>query len=383
MAAAPAALAQVFSYTGAEQSYVVPTGVTAVQIVAVGAPGAGVPQVPGGRGAVVSAELPIPQGQAVLYVEVGGTGVGFNGGGSDGGDASDVRLIPRAADGSINSRVIVAGGGGGDGNYAGGDAGSDGGGGVMGGQAGTATAGGAGGQGNPPEACTNGQSGSFGQGGNLPGGGGGGYYGGGSGGAIGGPGCGPGSYETPGGGGGGGSSYASPQATQVTFGLDDSRTPQITITPIVTAPQPVTLSGLGVNPHRFVLTGRRIGNRCLAVTAPNRAKPRCKRPIAFRISYQLSGPATVSFSIQQVFAGRLVGGRCRAATHANRLHSRCTLTAQRGTFTQPGATGQNTVAFNGRLGNRLLGAGSYVVTATVAGSSGSTGRGTASFRITS
>lgn len=389
MAAAPAAFAQVFSYTGVEQSYLVPSGVTSVHVVAVGAPGGGGTQITGGRGAVVSADLPVPQGQTVLYVEVGGTGAGFNGGGSpNGGDASDVRLLPRAAADSINSRVIVAGGGGGVGNYAGGDAGSDGGGADMGGKAGTATAGGSGGQGNPPEACTNGQPGSLGQGGNFSasGGGGGGYYGGGSGGAIGGPNCGPGSYETPGGGGGGGSSYTSPQTMQVTFGLDNSRMSQITITPVITqvttTPTPVALSALRVNPQRFALTGRRVKNRCLSATASNQPKPRCTRAIAFRVSFGLSGPAKVYFAVKQVLAGRLVGARCRAATHANRLHRRCTLLAQRGIFNRPGIAGQNRVAFNGRLGNRLLGSGSYLLTATVAGNSGNSGTHSALFRIT-
>jgi hypothetical protein len=115
--AAPPALGQTFTYTGAEQSYLVPSGVAAVNVVASGAPGGGGTVVTGGRGAVVSAEVPIPQGQTVLYVEVGGTGTGFNGGGlPNGGDASDIRLLPRTAAGSINSRVIVAAGGGGDGN---------------------------------------------------------------------------------------------------------------------------------------------------------------------------------------------------------------------------------------------------------------------------
>ena len=116
-AAAPAAaLGQVFSYTGTEQTYVVPAGVTQVHVVVDGASGGFVASVGGGLGAEVSADLPIPAGQTVLYVEVGGTGDGFNGGGApNGGDASDVRLLPRAQSDSLNSRVIVAGGGGGSG----------------------------------------------------------------------------------------------------------------------------------------------------------------------------------------------------------------------------------------------------------------------------
>ena len=74
--AAPTAFAQVFTYTGAEQSYTVPAGVTVVHVIAVGAPGGGGTQVTGGRGAVVAADLQIPLGQTVLYLDVGGTGVG-------------------------------------------------------------------------------------------------------------------------------------------------------------------------------------------------------------------------------------------------------------------------------------------------------------------
>ena len=165
-AAAPAAaLGQVFSYTGAEQTYVVPAGVTQVHVVVDGASGGFVASVGGGLGAEVSADLPIPAGQTVLYVEVGGTGDGFNGGGApNGGDASDVRLLPRAQSDSLNSRVIVAGGGGGVASFAGGDAGADGSGGSAGGKAGTSTAGGAGGV--PCSGCGgSGGAGSLGQGG--------------------------------------------------------------------------------------------------------------------------------------------------------------------------------------------------------------------------
>jgi hypothetical protein len=94
-----------FIYTGLEQTYTVPAGVSAVTITAVGAPGgAGNPVAPGGKGASVTATVAVTAG-ATLYVLVGGPGVeqtdagptvgGFNGGGSSdaggGGGASDVR----------------------------------------------------------------------------------------------------------------------------------------------------------------------------------------------------------------------------------------------------------------------------------------------------
>jgi hypothetical protein len=115
----------------------------------------------------------------------------------------------------------------------------------------------------------------------------------------------------------------------------------------------------------------------------NRTKARCTRAIALRISYELSGAATLSFTVMQLLAGRLVDGHCTALTHTNRIHHRCTLAAQRGTFMQACAAGQNVISFNGRLGSRLLGSGRYVLTATLEGTSGRTGTRTAAFSITS
>ena len=275
-----AAIGQVFSYTGAEQTYTVPAGVTQVHVVVVGAPG-GIALTAGGgglqstsKGAVVSADLPVTGG-TVLYVEVGGPGMGFsttgptggfNGGGSGGvsytagwapggGGASDVRTVPSVQSGSLASRLIVAGGAGGSNspnNESGGHPGQSGAG--LGGQAGSATAGGSGGSG-----CISsqgdGSSGGLGLGGTgglgatVTGmmqpvgadssGGGGGYYGGGGGGGAEDPAGFPPFCGTPNSGGGGsGSNYASPQALNTSFGLDSTGTPQVTIT----APSPPTAS---------------------------------------------------------------------------------------------------------------------------------------------
>ena len=56
--------------TGAEQTFVVPAGVSSVHVVALGAPGAS-GGASGGRGAWVSGDLPVAPGQT-LFVEVGG-----------------------------------------------------------------------------------------------------------------------------------------------------------------------------------------------------------------------------------------------------------------------------------------------------------------------
>ena len=270
---------QVFTYTGAEQTFTVPVGVTSLTVTAVGGAGGSAlpPSEPsnGGAGGLATTVLTNVNAGQTLYVEVGGNGQpgvtapngeygsggigGFNGGGkggnhlcqgtptcylgAGGGGASDVRTISRDdADqvASLESRLIVAGGGGGgiESFYpgVGGGAGSDGT--VSGptgfavGRAGTITAGGAGGgiSGNV------GQPGEFGLGGaggdwdtsgiayanGGGGGGGGGVYGGGGGGVRG-----------PGGGGANsdGSTNTSTAPASVTISWVSVVAPTITGTP--------------------------------------------------------------------------------------------------------------------------------------------------------
>ena len=242
-----------FRYTGNEQTFVVPKGVSQLTVVAHGGEGAGFSAYPStdtaGRPGRVYAIIPVHPGDT-LYVVVGGSGThgGFNGGGAGGtpsggsyagnpgGGASDVR----AAGTGILDRIIVAAGGGGAGQAIrtyGSDYGGNGGGlvgknGAGGGSSGSAGGGGAGGT--QSEGGSGGAGGSGYNGNGRPGGGGdlgvggdggdsqcsgagggvggvGGYYGGGGGG-------GGGAtyycydYATQGGGGGGGSSYVEPSA---------------------------------------------------------------------------------------------------------------------------------------------------------------------------
>jgi len=197
--AGPAAAAPTtFSFTGAEQTYTVPAGITSIAVDAAGAAGE-----LGGKGARVRADLAVSPGQT-LYVEIGASGQcngaglagsAASGDGLGGGGASDLRTVPVTDGGgslcgaqspaSLASRLIVAGGGGGGSSYGinpGGDAGEAGAPAGAGGGAGTATAGGIAGPG--------GNDGGLGFGGHgtfccpfyAGGGGGGGLYGGGSGG---------------------------------------------------------------------------------------------------------------------------------------------------------------------------------------------------------
>ena len=268
VAATPPTVTEIFASTGVEQSFTVPVGVTSIRVSAIGSAGE-TGQVdspfssaaPGGYGADVAGELPVTPGE-VLYVEVaeksfnGGGSGGFEGGGAGGG-ASDVRTVPVASSGSLESRLLVAGGGGGGGatfeegsGGRGGDAGTPGGDGTTGerfgpdgtqnsagGGAGTLTGGGSGGarcQELGPWTGAEGVSGSGGLGGegfaspvSGGGGGGGGYWG-----AGGGEGSCPFDEEFggAGGGGGGGSSYVEEDATYASFGLaSPSSLPSVTI----------------------------------------------------------------------------------------------------------------------------------------------------------
>ncbi|MEU4586513.1 hypothetical protein ACIG0C_05880 [Kitasatospora aureofaciens] len=64
-----------FAFTGAEQTFTVPSGVTQVDVTAIGAAGGleGANKTPGGRGAQVSGTVTGLSAGQTLYVEVGGT----------------------------------------------------------------------------------------------------------------------------------------------------------------------------------------------------------------------------------------------------------------------------------------------------------------------
>ncbi|KKT91319.1 MAG: hypothetical protein UW91_C0034G0002 [Parcubacteria group bacterium GW2011_GWF2_45_11] len=230
-----------FNYTGGQQTYTVPAGVTKVTATLYGAQGGGSG---GGLGGLAVATFNVTPGN-VLNIYVGGSGSidtgGYNGGGNSsgsgsghgygGGGASDVRLNGI----STSDRVIVAAGGGGasfqnncGGGNGGGTVGNSGS--CAGGQGGTQTSGG-----NGSTVASPGSNGAFFQGGAASGGmypgggGGGGYYGGGGG-------SGADLYNTSYyGGGGGGSGYiiSTATGTSTTSGVQ-SGNGQVVISPFVT-----------------------------------------------------------------------------------------------------------------------------------------------------
>lgn len=257
------ALTQTFSYTGAEQTFTVPSGVTSVNVTAVGGHG-GSAAASGGAAAQVSGGLSVTPGET-LYIEVGGNGIdgnpggntvsagGFNGGapgGAGGGGASDVRTSPRTGGLSPDSRLLVAAGGGGSGQSgsctggAGGaaeQAGEAGSCGNGGGGPGSQKAGGARGTGG----CGEGQEGQLGLGGEGGGNGFGGTFcnldtGGGGGGGLYGGGGGCGASAAASGGGGGGSSLV-PVSGSATL-ASPSAAPEIQIAYTVSSPPPTVVT---------------------------------------------------------------------------------------------------------------------------------------------
>jgi hypothetical protein len=244
-----------FNYTGSEEIWNIPSGVTKIKVELWGASGGDdANSYAGGKGAYVTGEMSTI-GISQLRIRVGGKGKpgstypngGYNGGGNSrttgtvgssghgGGGATDIRINGSA----LSNRIIVAGGGGGAGagntstykGGAGGNAGQNGLGGTDGsgatkgykGSGGSQASGGAAGENSGSNTSTvkgsvTAGSGTLGNGGSVEetagyscmgGGGGGGYYGGGAGGygteyivnsVF--------QYRSGGGGGGGGSSFA-------------------------------------------------------------------------------------------------------------------------------------------------------------------------------
>ena len=118
----------IFNFTGALDSFIVPSGITSISIEALGAGGGSgatggnsASGGAGGKGSKATGTLTVTPGQK-LYIQVGGAGStptgGYNGGGNGGstnagggGGASDVRYPGY----STSDRIIVGGGGGGGG----------------------------------------------------------------------------------------------------------------------------------------------------------------------------------------------------------------------------------------------------------------------------
>lgn len=315
-----------FTFTNGFQTYVVPTNVCSITVVALGAAGG---DTGGGLGGSAQGTFPVTPGET-LQVYVGGMGVpgalggsgGFNGGargggsasfsalGAGGGGASDVRRSPYG----LTDRFIVAGGGGGGQSFVPGGAG----GGAFGGNGGTGppTQSGQGGGGGQPAVGGFGGSGGFGFGappgfpgasGSLGVGGSGGSAqsftggggGGGGGGLYGGGGGGGGSIGGFGGGGGGGSGLGPVLVSGVNAGHGSVTITEIacpksspTLTTQATSGQlggsisdTATLSGASTSPPAT-------GNITFQAFGPSNST--CNTPAAFTSTVPVNGNGSYS-----------------------------------------------------------------------------------------
>jgi hypothetical protein len=384
VAAAPAEAATfTFSYTGSEQVFTVPAGVTSVEVTVVGARGgAAMFGAAGGRGALVTGTLTVNPGQP-LYVEVGGPGSvragGFNGGGTGGdgiddiskgaggGGATDVRGLPRSNLVSLTSRRIIAAGGGGASIGGGGGNAEATGGGVSGsgGGAGTQTAGGAAGMGGNAQPGTAGRGGdggsSFGNGG---GGGGGGRYGGGGG---------AGNEAVEGtGGGGGGSSLVPSVGTKTLAPATFPSGAQLSFTPSAGggggAGGGAGGGGAGGAPDRIPPVLSRFLIIPFSFSTANFG-PSVAR-VGTRLLYRVSEAATTTFTVQRARPGVRRGRRCLPRRRGMRGRSCTRYVAVRGSFRHRSEPGLNTLRFSGRVAGRRLALGRYRLTAVARDAAG-------------
>jgi hypothetical protein len=392
LAAAPIASAETVAFGPNSQvlpyhRWTVPAQVCEVTFDLYGAEGSG-----GVGGARVTTTLAVTPG-SLYYVIVGSWGIvgtgGYNGGGDasfngvGGGGATDVRTGPGLAD-----RILVAGGGGGNGGGgSGGRAGGAGGNTALAGADGTGAVGvnpggagrgatlfaggafGSGGAfgGGAGTAGTLGQGGKGGLGSSAEnpaghgGGGGGGLYGGGGGGGGGALGFDAGA----GGGGGGGSSLVGDGTVTTTTGGQGKAVLTYTSSPSCgqggggggggqpgggadkTKPK---LSRLTFS--RYTFAAARFG---ASVSPDTKAAPKT----GTRLSFSLSEPSSVRFTVERKVGGRKLRGRC--VNPGRSPHGRkCTRwAAVRGSFSFAGTAGENTLIFRGRVGGKSLKPGDY------------------------
>jgi hypothetical protein len=140
-------------------------------------------------------------------------------------------------------------------------------------------------------------------------------------------------------------------------GMSDSTTTPATVvvaTGVSRGIAPIRVVGMSVSPGAFR-------------AAPTGASTTVARGrYGAKVTYSLSAPATVRFTVAKLETGRLArSGRCDRAINTRTGAQRCTLrTLRPGGFTQAGHAGANRFRFAGRLAGHQLPPGSYELIAT-------------------
>lgn len=135
-----------------------------------------------------------------------------------------------------------------------------------------------------------------------------------------------------------------------------------------TASVAAELLRLNVTPGTSSLAGRIVNGSCAAVTKKNKTNRHCTRVLKLTIGYTLSSAAAVKLTFARRAAGREVGGQCVAPTKRTQRKRGCwRYVGISGSLLQSAAAGYNSDVFNGKLGGRPLGSGTFQLTATPAG----------------
>jgi PKD repeat protein len=145
-----------------------------------------------------------------------------------------------------------------------------------------------------------------------------------------------------------GSAIAGASRTIVVGAASPSTPPTTTPGRDTTAPR--FLSGK-VSPSTFAVDPRGAAERVVSSVAKGTT-----------LSYSLSEPARVVFTVDRKTTGRRVGRGCRKPTRANRRNRSCTLLLREGRFARLSGGGANIKRFSGRLGRKSLRLASYQLT---------------------
>jgi hypothetical protein len=116
------------------------------------------------------------------------------------------------------------------------------------------------------------------------------------------------------------------------------------------------VSSVSIKPRKF-RAGRSGGP---VATGILKSKP----PTGAEVTYTLTGPATVEFSVSRKVRGHKFGNTCKRRSRGAGDHRRCAFyTPVKGAFTQSGVEGSNHFVFSGRIDGRTLRPGNYRLSA--------------------
>lgn len=160
------------------------------------------------------------------------------------------------------------------------------------------------------------------------------------------------------------------QSSAFTVAVSDSGPPAqtasaaFTITVSTGAPPGPRLSRIRVSPRRISAAGRRVGDRCEAVTRRNRHHTHCLRTVRFSLRSHVTMDATVRVTATRELPGRSVRHglvpRCQVPNHRNRKARHCIRTVRvAGHLTLHLPAGTHTVGFDATLGGHPLRPGTY------------------------